>query len=103
MQRFQKVSDKGVLTTGEVDCRRQCVSIWFRVKTLNLKVDSCPLISNIQSFRHGLNGHLAVCHVEMESRQGHDHALSVLQIFFQATLWRQKSALTQSVSQNHSR
>ena len=68
-----------------------------------LEVDSCPLISNIQSFRNGLNGHLAVCHVEMESRKEHDHALSVVQISFQATLWRQKSAMTQSVSQNHGR
>ena len=78
-------------------------SNWFWVGTSNLEVESCPLISNIQSFRNGLNGHLAVCHVEMESRQEHDHALSVVQISFQATLWRQKSAMTQSVSQNHSR
>ena len=99
MQRFVEIRSLVSVVGGEIlDC-----SNWFWVGTSNLEVESCPLISNIQSFRNGLNGHLAVCHVEMESRQEHDHALSVVQISFQATLWRQKSAMTQSVSQNHSR
>ena len=36
----------------------------------------------------------------MESRQEHDHALSAAQVFFQATLQTQKSAMTKTVSQN---
>ena len=51
-----------------------------------------------QSFQNGLDGHLAVCHAEVELEQEHELAFWAARISFQAIPRTQKPAITKSVS-----
>ena len=51
-----------------------------------------------QSFQNGLDGHLAVCHAEMELKQEHELAVLAVQTSFQAIPQTQKPAMMRSVS-----